>query len=107
MARGLRKYSSSATSASCDAVSAIQGSTLGLGELIAVRNGAFRVVAGSHFCVDFDTRVGGHELIRDGHALDDLNAGAHDSVVLHDAHRDEAVDLRDAEPVEHVGHELL
>src|SRR5919201_351291 len=46
-------------------------------------------------------------LLEAADALADLDAGAHDRVVLHVRHRDQPVDLADAEPVQHVGHQLL
>ena len=37
----------------------------------------------------------------------DLDAVAHQGVMLHVAHRHQAVDLLDAQPMQHIGHELL
>ena len=47
------------------------------------------------------------ELIRDVDTVDDLDAAAHDRVVLHIRHRDEFVDSCHAEPVQRVRHQLL
>ena len=66
-----------------------------------------REVAGRLLGLHLDLRVGGNQLVRDRHALDDLDALGVDRVVLHVAHRNEAVDAVDAEPVDHVGHQLL
>ncbi len=44
---------------------------------------------------------------RRGHALDHFDALLHEGPVLHVAHRGPAVDARDPEPMEHIGHQLL
>ena len=52
-------------------------------------------------------RVGGHQIVGNWHALDDLDALAGQRIVLHVAHGNEAVDALQAEPVHHVRHQLL
>ena len=47
------------------------------------------------------------QLVGDLHALADGDPGPDDGVVLHVAHRHEAMDVADAEPVQHVRHQLL
>ena len=51
--------------------------------------------------------VGRHQIVGDRDALDDLDALAGQRVVLHVAHGNEAVDPLQAEPVDHVRHQLL
>mmetsp|Transcript_24876 Transcript_24876/g.42829 ORF Transcript_24876/g.42829 Transcript_24876/m.42829 type:complete len:459 (-) Transcript_24876:97-1473(-) len=76
---------------------------LGSGDLVGITS----VVADVHLGGNLDLGVLGDELGRDGHALDDLDAGGDDGVVLHVGHTDELVDLGDAQPVERVGHHCL
>ena len=66
-----------------------------------------RVVAGGLLGGDFDMRVGRHQFVGNRNPLDDLDALAHQRVVLHVAHRNEAVDPANAKPMQHVRHELL
>ena len=55
--------------------------------------GPGREVAGGHLGVHLHPRVGRDQLVGDVHALADLDARAGDRVVLHVAHRHQAVDL--------------
>ena len=80
---------------------------LGLSQFVGVGHRAGREVAGRHLGVDLDPRVGRNQRVRNVHPLADLDARAGDGVVLHVAHRHQAVDLADAQPVQHVGHQLL
>ena len=76
-------------------------------QFVGVRHRAGGEVAGGHLGVDLDPRVGRDQVVGDVDPLADLDARAGDGVVLHVAHRDQAVDLADAQPVQHVGHQLL
>ena len=66
-----------------------------------------RVVAGGLLGIHLHARVRGNEVVRNRHLLDHGDALGRERVVLHVAHRRPAVDARDAEPMEDVGHELL
>ena len=52
-------------------------------------------------------RIRRYEIVWDGNALDDFDALARQRIVLHVAHRNEAVDTFQAEPVDHIRHKLL
>ncbi len=65
------------------------------------------VVAVEDFRRDLYLGVLGYHLRRNLDAVHDLDAALDDGVVLHVAHADEVVDLRDAEPVQDVGHQGL
>src|SRR5258708_4693080 len=64
-------------------------------------------VAGRLLGIHLDHRLRRDEVVRDLDALDDFDAAVDDRFELDAAHRDEAVDAGDAEPVQHVGHQLL
>src|SRR5262249_10139096 len=66
-----------------------------------------RVVARRLLGRHLDLGVRRNELVRDRDALDDLDAVYDQRLVFHVAHGSEAIDAGDAEPVQHVGHELL
>src|SRR5580700_8361410 len=66
-----------------------------------------REISGGFLGLDLDVSVGGDERVRDGNALDDVDALAHQRVIFHVAHRDETVDALDAEPMHGVRHQLL
>src|SRR3954453_1417643 len=74
---------------------------------VLLRRDVGGVIAGGLLRGDLDIGVGGYELGRDRHALDDVDALRGQRVVLHVAHREEAVDALQAEPVDGVGHQLL
>src|SRR5215213_6483721 len=65
------------------------------------------VVAGRLLGFDLDLSIRRHQFGRNRHPLHHLDAGAGDGIVLHVRHGHEPVDALDAEPVQHVGHELL
>ena len=65
------------------------------------------VVAVEDLGGDLDLGIFRNHLRRDFYSVDDLDAGLDDGVVLHVAHADEVVDLRDAQPVQDVGHQRL
>ena len=66
-----------------------------------------RVVARRLLGRDLHLRIGGHQLVGQRHALDDLDALRDERVVFHVAHRDQAIDARDAQPMHDVRHQLL
>ncbi|CCD99338.1 hypothetical protein BRAS3809_2590011 [Bradyrhizobium sp. STM 3809] len=66
-----------------------------------------REIAGGLLRRDLDMGVGRDQLVGDRHALDDVDALADQRIVFHVAHRDEAVDPLDAEPVDDIRHQLL
>src|SRR5688572_12829399 len=80
---------------------------LDLRQILLRHHAARGEVAGSDLRLDLDARVGGYQRIRNLHALADFDAAAGDGAVLVVAHADEAMDLADAEPVQHVGHQFL
>src|SRR5690606_34801218 len=55
----------------------------------------------------FDLGVVGNHLVRYRDAFDNVDSGAGDRVVFHVGHRYEAIDLGDAEPLQHIRHQLL
>src|SRR5215207_6573688 len=85
----------------------LQVAALDAGERGGVEGAGGRVVAGRLLGLELDLRVRRHQPVRDRHALEDLDAGRENRVVFHVRHGHEAVDAGDAEPVEHVRHELL
>src|SRR5215469_13392201 len=68
---------------------------------------ARREIAGRLLRIDLDPRLGRDQRLGDLDALDDIDAALDDRLELDAAHRDEAVDAGDAEPVEDVRHQLL
>src|SRR5579862_6420978 len=64
-------------------------------------------IAGGLLRRHFHMRIGRDEFVRNRNAFDDLNALAGQRVMLHVAHRDEAVNALEAEPVDHIRHQLL
>src|ERR1700736_1722960 len=66
-----------------------------------------RVVTRGLLCRDFHMRVGRHKIVGKGHALDDFDALAGQRIVLHIAHRNEAVDSFQADPVHPIRHQVL
>src|SRR5689334_21763443 len=64
-------------------------------------------IAGGLLGVDFDPGLAANEPLRDLDPLDHLDAALHERLELRVAHGDEAVDARDAQPMQHVGHQLL
>src|SRR4051812_49365304 len=67
---------------------------------VLLRRNVGGVIAGGLLRGDLDIGVGGNELGRDRHALDDVDALRGQSVMLHVAHREEAVDALQAQPVD-------
>mmetsp|Transcript_35767 Transcript_35767/g.90178 ORF Transcript_35767/g.90178 Transcript_35767/m.90178 type:complete len:261 (-) Transcript_35767:1077-1859(-) len=65
------------------------------------------VVSSIHLGINLDVRIGRYKLVGDGHPLHHLDAACHNGIVLHVTHRNQLVDLGDAEPVEGVWHQLL
>ena len=66
-----------------------------------------RIISGGFFGRYLDMGVGRHKLIGQRHALDNLDALGDERVMFHVAHRDEAVDAAQTEPMNDVGHQLL
>src|SRR5580692_594202 len=71
------------------------------------RCGFGAVIAGSLLRGHLHMRIGRDKFVRNRNAFDDLDALARQRIVLHGAHRDETVDALEAEPVDHVRHQLL
>src|SRR5581483_3574060 len=56
---------------------------------------------------DLNLRIRGNQLRRYRHALHDSDSGCYQGLMLQIRHRDQPVDAGHAEPMQHVGHELL
>src|SRR5246127_2086685 len=78
----------------------------GVGQILRLRR-LGRIIAGRLLGRDLDMRVSRMESVRDRYPLDDVDALASQRVMFHVAHRQEAIDPLQAEPVDHVGHQLL
>ena len=84
-----------------------KASALGSGQIGLGGYGAVGEIPGGDLGLDLDLGIGRHQLVGDLHPLADLDATAGDRVVLVVAHAHQAVDLADAQPVQHIGHQLL
>src|SRR5690606_33409808 len=84
----------------------LEAAALGLLQLLGIRD-LLGVITGGLLGVHLHLRIGGNEFVGDRHALGHLYAAVDDGLELHVAHGDQPVDARDAEPVQHVGHQFL
>src|SRR5262245_35008497 len=64
-------------------------------------------IAGGELGFDLHARVRWNHVVGQRHAFVDGDALADEGIALHVAHRGEAVDAGDAEPMQHVRHQLL
>src|SRR5262249_25612100 len=64
-------------------------------------------ITGGELGLDLHPRVRRNHVVRQRHAFVDGDALADERVALHVAHRGEAMDAGDAEPMQHVRHQLL
>src|SRR3984957_2088871 len=65
------------------------------------------VIAGSLLRGPLHMRIGRDKIVGNRNAFDDLDALARQRIVFHVAHGDETVDALEAEPVDHIRHQLL
>src|ERR1700733_6366810 len=85
----------------------VQTAAFGQAQFPGARLAGRREIARCLFRVHLDRGIVGHQILGDCDLLADRDALGGERLVLHVRHRYPAIDAVDAEPVEHVGHQLL
>src|SRR5262245_35059433 len=82
---------------------------LAIGRFQRLRSGDLfgREISSCLLRFNFNMSIRRNEVRRDGYAFADLYPRLYDGVILHIRHRHKTIDTHDAEPVQHVWHQLL